>query len=104
MSGRGRAHGPYETAADAQADAMHVYEAARAYRHQIPALRELSPLHKVPAVPLMDQINAGLLGAALAAAGVEVGTYERRIIGWLATFEPETVQIIIGWLERAHQA
>jgi hypothetical protein len=77
---------PYETIAEAAADAQHVYEASRRENER----------------GTMGRINEGLLLAALAAAGVELGGYDRRIAGWLADWEPETVQVVLGWIERAH--
>lgn len=44
-----------------------------------------------------------LLGACQQ-AGVTLGAYDERIIRWLAMWEPETVQVIIGLVDRAHEA
>jgi hypothetical protein len=41
---------------------------------------------------------------ALRAAGVELGTYDRRIVAWLAGWEPSAVQVLIGLITRAHAA
>jgi hypothetical protein len=38
---------------------------------------------------------------ACADAGVELGTYDRRILEWLAGLEPATVQVVIGLITRA---
>ena len=86
MSERKTVHGPYDTDSDAMRDTAHVHQAYRvAYERG-----------------LMDRINEGLLFAALCGAGVELGAYDRRIVGWLADWEPHVVQVIIGWIERAH--
>ena len=36
-------------------------------------------------------------------AGVRLGVYDRRILAWLAGWEPETVQVIAGLIRRAAQ-
>lgn len=80
--------GPYETSGEALRDAAHVYDAARREERR----------------GTMSQVNEGLLLAALAAAGVQLGRFERGIAGWLAGYEPETVLVVIGWIERARSA
>ena len=55
-----------------------------------------------PGVGRMQPLNQQMLSDALAAAGVETGTYDRRIIGWLAGWEPEVVAVIAGLVVRAH--
>ncbi len=79
-------HGPYQAAGEARADAADVYAQARARNNP----------------RLMGPLNIEALLGALAAARVELGTYDRRIVGWLAGWEPEVVQVVIGWIERAH--
>lgn len=80
--------GPYDTSGDALRDAAHVYDASRRQERR----------------GTMSQINEALLLAALASTGVEVGEFDRGIAGWLAGYEPETVQVVIGWVQRAHFA
>jgi hypothetical protein len=89
MSERQTVHGPYETDSDAMRDAAHVHQAYRAAGGQR---------------GLMDRINEDLLLGALREAGVELGAYDRRIAGWLSDWEPHVVQVLLGWLERAHAA
>jgi hypothetical protein len=43
-----------------------------------------------------------LLEDACRAAGVELGEFDRRIIGWLAGWEPATVAVVAGLISRAH--
>ena len=45
-----------------------------------------------------------LLCEALSAAGVELGAYDHRIVGWLAGWEPQTCAVIAGWVQRAAAA
>lgn len=44
------------------------------------------------------------LTASLVESGVELGEYDARIVDWLAGWEPATVQVIVGWVTRAHAA
>lgn len=80
--------GPYNTRGEAAADSAHVRDAAGF----------------VGGRDLMAQIHEGLLLAELKRTGVQLGDYDRLIAGWLATWEPELVQVILGWIERAHAA
>ena len=85
---RDTVHGPYDTSGEALRDAAHVYDASRRQERR----------------GTMSQISEGLLLAALASAGVQLGEFERGIAGWLAGYEPETVLVVIGWIERARSA
>lgn len=88
MNERSTVHGPYDTSGEALRDAAHVYNAACRQERR----------------GTMSQVNEGLLLAALAVAGVQLGRFERGIAGWLAGYEPETVLVVIGWIERAQAA
>ena len=50
----------------------------------------------------MAAVNAADLLGVL--AGVELGAYDRRIVGWLAGWEPLTVAVICGLIRRARTA
>jgi hypothetical protein len=52
----------------------------------------------------MARFNRDRLTAACAAAGVELGAYDRRIVEWLAGWEPETVAVVVGLVVRAGRA
>ena len=41
---------------------------------------------------------------ACAAAGVHLGAYDRRILAWLAGFEPQTVAVVAGIILRAGES
>jgi hypothetical protein len=56
-----------------------------------------------PGVGKMIGPNHTLLDA-LAAAGVYLGGYDHRIAAWLANWEPQTVAVIAGWVQRASEA
>ncbi len=45
--------------------------------------------------------NAAMLTDACAAAGVELGAYDRRILRWLAGWEPTTCAVVAGIIARA---
>jgi hypothetical protein len=45
-----------------------------------------------------------MLISACAAAGVELGDYDRRILLWLSGWEPQTCAVIAGLISRAHAA
>jgi hypothetical protein len=48
-------------------------------------------------------LNHQILREALDEAGVELGAWDRRIIEWLAMWEPSTCAVIAGLITRAHQ-
>jgi len=41
---------------------------------------------------------------ACGSAGVELGAYDRRVLAWLARWEPVTVQVVVGLIARAYSA
>ncbi len=45
-----------------------------------------------------------MLISACVAASVELGAYDRRILLWLAGWEPETCVVVAGVITRAHEA
>lgn len=47
----------------------------------------------------MTEANITDLGMAL--TGIEVGGYDRRIMAWLARYEPSMVAVVAGWINRA---
>lgn len=50
-----------------------------------------------------DQINdnLALLTAAATEAGVELGSYDNRVIHWLAGWEPQLCEVVAAIIERA---
>ncbi len=79
-------NGPYETSTEAHAAAV----------------AAISPLDGWTI--LSEEQNRQLLLDACAAAGVEPGEYDRRILGWLAGFEDFTCAVVAGLITRAHEA
>lgn len=79
--------GPYETDRQAAADpaVRAVYEAFAA----------------TPGAGKMTPLNERMLTAACEAAGVELGAYDRRIVTWLAGWEPQVCAVIAGLITRA---
>ena len=51
-----------------------------------------------------DQRTMNLADLAAECAGIQLGTYDWRIIEWLANYEPATVAVICGLISRARQA
>ncbi|MDL4815454.1 DUF6907 domain-containing protein [Actinomadura opuntiae] len=52
----------------------------------------------------MGRFNKARLNAACMAAGVRLGAHDRRILAWLAGWEPETVAVVVGLVARAGRA
>jgi len=59
-------------------------------------------LPRPPAAGEVTRINAQLLSRACTDAHVELGSYDRKILQWLAGWEPGTVGVVIGLVARAH--
>jgi len=87
-------NGPYEHESEALTGPVHkdsrvVFE--RAYnRLELPRL--------------VRDVHVEHLASACTAAGVELGTFDRRVLDWLAGQESSTVQVIVGIIHRAHEA
>jgi hypothetical protein len=72
---------------------------------ELPAVRAVySAFRADPGVGKMTPHNQRMLLDALAGAGVYLGTYDHRIVEWLAGWEPQTVAVIAGWVQRASEA
>jgi hypothetical protein len=54
-----------------------------------------------PGAGKMRPHNLAMLTDACAAAGVEMGAYDRRILAWLALWEPTTCAVVAGIIARA---
>jgi hypothetical protein len=90
MTRPGQAPGPFDTEQQAR---------------QLPAVRAVyDAFDRDPGVGKMAPHNLRLLLDALAGAGVYVGAYDIQIAQWLAGWEPTTVAVIAGWVQRAGQA
>ena len=71
----------------------------------LPAVRAVyAAFDADPGTGKMAPHSHRLLCEALTAAGVELGGYDHRIAEWLSTWEPQTVAVIAGWVQRASQA
>lgn len=77
--------GPYASRDEARADCQPVYDARR----------KPGGMTGANLVRLVD---------ACQAAGVDLGTFDREQLTWLAGTEPETVQVVAGLITRAHHA
>lgn len=80
--------GPYETQRQAAADVAEVYEQSRRSSRQ----------------GEMGDANLARLHHACERAGITLGTFDDRILAWLAGYEPETCAVIAGVVTRAHAA
>src|SRR5215831_15295542 len=87
--------GPYEYEAAAAAETM---PSAVRDLHRAGLVRPGDPDHLV-----RDQIMAALTEAC-AAAGITLGSFDRRILLWLSGWEPETAQVMVDLISRAHAA
>jgi hypothetical protein len=77
--------GPFETESDALEEIRKTAaDVARAYRTPAPATQATA---------------RGILEAAL--DDIELGTYDRRVIDWLGTWEAGTIVVLAGIIERA---
>ncbi len=74
------------------------------YGHEVDAIEDARDVLDMPARGPWRQANARKLLSACQAAGVEVGTYDQRIIDWLGGYEPQVVQVVVGLISRAHAA
>jgi hypothetical protein len=85
--GPAASRGPFETEQEARETpaARGVHEAFRAD----------------PGAGKMHPHNLEILTAACSAAAVRLGEYDRRIVSWLAAWEPSTVVVIAGLIQRA---
>ena len=82
--------GPYETEAQARGNAA-VQEIHRAFRAD-PGMGKMAPL------------SLALLTDVCTMAGVELGAFDRRVLAWLSSWEPEMAVVIAGLITRAHEA
>jgi len=79
--------GPFETEAQAR---------------ELPAVQAVYDAFDAdPGAGKMTPHNARMLIEACSAAGVVTGAHDRRILRWLAVFEPETCAVIAGLVARA---
>jgi hypothetical protein len=54
-----------------------------------------------PGTGKMAPHNLAMLQDAAATAGVQLGAYDRRILAWLAGFEPQTCAVVAALITRA---
>jgi len=69
---------------------------------ELPAVRAVwAAWDRDPGVGKMTPHNLAMLEGACEAAGLELGAYDRRILAWLAGFEPQTCAVVAGLITRA---
>jgi hypothetical protein len=79
-------HGPFET------------------EDQARMLPEVRAMHEAFRAGTGTLSGEPMLTAACEAAGIELGTYDRRIIAWLGNWEAQTCVVLAGIIRRAHEA
>lgn len=88
-------NGPYATEKDAAAEAM-----PRAIRD----LRVANRVRSGDPERIVATTVMGYLDDAMAAASVQLGDFDRRIVAWLCGYEPTTVQVVLGLVGRAFES
>lgn len=82
--------GPFETEREAR---------------ELPAVRAVyAAFDRDPGAGRMAPHIHRMLSEACTAAGVQLGAYDRRILAWLAGWEPQTCAVIAGLISRANLA
>jgi hypothetical protein len=82
--------GPFETK----------HEASR-----LPAVQAIYAAFRAdPGVGRMAPHSLRMLDEACAAARVDLGAFDRRVLAWLSEWEPETAAVVAGLIARAYDA
>jgi len=81
--------GPFETEAEVLA---------------LPAVQAIRAASRAVPFRPVDAHNARLITEACDRTGVVLGAYDRRIVAWLAGWEPQTCAVIAGMISRAAAA
>jgi hypothetical protein len=83
-------HGPYETSDEVR---------------RLPAVRAVyDAMRDAPGPGTGKDECEELVTAACEKAGITLGTYDARIIRWLANWDPETCAVVAGLIARAYKA
>lgn len=77
------------------------YETDKEARQSPPARAVFEAFDRDPGGGKMAPHNYVMLADACEAAGVKLGTFDRRILWWLAGFEPSTCAVVAGIIARA---
>lgn len=90
----GKTFGPYEVEQDTYSEPM-PQQVRR--MHEIPGyIRPGDPDRRV-----RTAVYGALIGVCKT-SGVELGTYDREILAWLAGFESSAAQVVVGLVARAY--
>lgn len=87
--------GPYRTESEALAEPM---PTRVTNLHRAGLVRSGDPDRRVH-----NTVTQALFDAC-ASAGVELGDYDKRILGWLANWETSAAQVVLDMVVRAHSA
>jgi hypothetical protein len=72
---------------------------------ELPAVRAVyTAFEEDPGAGKMTPPNLSMLEDVCVTAGVELGAYDRRILAWLANYEPQMCAVICGLISRANRA
>lgn len=89
-----RPTGPYDTEADARAGAAPLLAAIEKTGSGAAATDAARQARR--------QASADYVTRALGKAGVKLGAYDASVADKLGAWEPDTLAVIVGWIERAH--
>lgn len=82
--------GPFETAREAR---------------ELPAVQAIYRAFDAdPGIGRMAPHSLRMLNETCAAAGIGLGAFDRRVLTWLAGWEPETCAVVAGLISRVHDA
>ncbi len=71
----------------------------------LPAVKAIFEAFRAdPGVGRMAPHAQRMLEEACAAAGVELGAYDRRVLAWFAGWEPQMCAVVAGLITRAHDS
>lgn len=72
---------------------------------ELPAVQAVyAAFDRDPGAGRMEPHIHQMLADACSAAGVQLGAYDRRILAWLAGWEPQTCAVVAGLISRANLA
>lgn len=91
-----RPHGPYATRGQALADAAPLRAAVSAADPGGAVTDEIRANWRQTVITYIDN--------RLHACGVNLEAYDAEVINWLSLWESDTIQVVLGWVERSHAA
>lgn len=72
---------------------------------ELPAVQDIYAAFRAdPGVGRMAPHARRMLDEACAAARIDLGAFDRRVLAWLSEWEPETAAVVAGLVSRANTA